>query len=71
MLRIFRRDVGDAVPYITGVFESQKIKKEQTPQRDLFWYARRDSFAFSPGNGRKQMCGSVEPSPAALIRAAF
>ena len=26
---------------------------------------------FSPGNGRKQMCGSVEPSPAALIRAAF
>ena len=31
----------------------------------------RTRFAFSPGNGRKLWSGSVKPSPAALVRAAF
>ena len=28
-----------------------------------FWWLARDSFAFSPGSGRKQRFGSVKPSP--------
>ena len=32
MLRIFRRDVGDAVPYITGMFESLGNKKNGNPK---------------------------------------
>ena len=55
---------------IVGISSPEKTKRTET-RRFPFWYARRDSFAFSPGNGRKQMCGSVEPSPAALIPAAF
>ena len=32
MLRIFRRDVEGAVPYIAGVFESTKTKKNGNPK---------------------------------------
>ena len=58
-----------AAAFITAVACSyirakrNRVSITQIRYEHSIWYAGRDSFAFSSGNGRKQRCGSVEPSP--------
>ena len=60
-----RGDRGSPLPFIP------ENKKRTETRRFPFWYAGRDSVAFSPGSGRKQRCharpaGHEQPSPGRL-----